>query len=44
MRAMAAHSTQIGPEHLDGTADAYRYEWFVRRGPDTVLDDVLTTP
>lgn len=41
MRAMAAHESQIGAEHLDGFAEGYRHEWFVRRGPRGILDDAL---
>lgn len=41
MRAMAAHASQIGPEYLDGTAEGYRHEWFVRRGPAGAVDAAL---
>jgi hypothetical protein len=43
MAAMAAHASQIGPEYLDpATFDhGYGHEWFVRRGPGTVLEEVL---
>lgn len=37
--AIAAHSSQIGPEHLPADlAPAYGYEWFVRSGRPGVLD------
>jgi len=40
--AMAAHASQIGPEYLDpdSFAQAYRREWFVRRGAPGVIDAV----
>ena len=41
MRAMAVHASQIGPEYLDGTAEGYRHEWFVRRGPAGPVDAAL---
>ncbi|MFP5218975.1 MAG: PIG-L deacetylase family protein [Actinomycetes bacterium] len=41
-RAMAAHTSQIDPAELDdpGFADAYELEWFVRRGPAGLLDEL----
>ena len=41
-RAMAAHASQIDPAELDGPgfADAYELEWFVRRGPVSVLEEL----
>jgi LmbE family N-acetylglucosaminyl deacetylase len=43
MAAMAAHSSQIGPEYLDPLefAAAYGREWFVRRGRPGILEDLL---
>ncbi|WP_088287238.1 PIG-L deacetylase family protein [Kineosporia sp. A_224] len=41
MQAMAAHASQIGPEYLDGTAEGYRHEWFVRRGAAGPVDAAL---
>ncbi len=39
--AMAVHASQIGPEYLDGTAEGYRHEWFVRRGAAGLVDAAL---
>ena len=37
--AIAAHSSQIGPEHLPADlAPAYGYEWFLRSGAPGLLD------
>lgn len=37
--AIAAHASQIGPEHLPADlAPAYGYEWFLRSGAPGVLD------
>lgn len=43
MAAMSAHASQIGPEYLDPATfgHGYGHEWFVRRGPDTVLESAL---
>jgi LmbE family N-acetylglucosaminyl deacetylase len=38
--AMAAHASQIGPEYL-ASPDAYRHEWFVRRGGSPVIEPLL---
>lgn len=40
--AIAAHASQVDPAALagPGSVDAYRYEWFRRSGPATVLDAV----
>lgn len=41
--AMAAHSSQIRPGFAgDGFAEGYAREWFVRRGPTAILDDMAT--
>ena len=41
-RAMAAHASQIDPETLTGPAfaEAYELEWFLRRGPVAVLEQL----
>ena len=43
LAAMAAHSSQIGPEYLvaDGFDRGYGQEWFVRRGPVGLLETQL---
>jgi LmbE family N-acetylglucosaminyl deacetylase len=43
LAAMAAHSSQIGPEYLrpDGFDRGYGQEWFVRRGPVGLLETHL---
>jgi LmbE family N-acetylglucosaminyl deacetylase len=45
MAAMSAHASQIGPEFLDPTAfsEDYGREWFVRRGPAGVIEELLGT-
>jgi LmbE family N-acetylglucosaminyl deacetylase len=45
MAAMAAHSSQIGPEYLDPLdfSAAYGREWFVRRGRPGVLERLVGT-
>ncbi len=44
-RAMAAHASQIPADVLtdDGFGRVYGHEWFVRRGPRGLLDDVCAT-
>lgn len=46
MAAMAAHSSQIGPEYLDPLdfAAGYGREWFVRTGVPGALDRALGAP
>ena len=41
-RAMSAHASQVDPAELegDGFADAYELEWFVRRGPAALLEEL----
>jgi LmbE family N-acetylglucosaminyl deacetylase len=41
-RAMAAHASQIDPAELDapGFAEAYELEWFIRRGPRALLEQL----
>jgi LmbE family N-acetylglucosaminyl deacetylase len=41
-RAMAAHASQIDPASLEGPgfAEAYALEWFVRRGPAGLLEQL----
>lgn len=41
-RAMAAHVSQIDPAELDGEqfATSYELEWFVRRGPAALLEEL----
>jgi N-acetyl-1-D-myo-inositol-2-amino-2-deoxy-alpha-D-glucopyranoside deacetylase len=41
-RAMGAHVSQIDPAELDapGFAEAYELEWFVRRGPRALLEEL----
>jgi LmbE family N-acetylglucosaminyl deacetylase len=43
LAAMAAHSSQIGPEYLqpDNFDSGYGQEWFVRRGPAGLLETYL---
>jgi LmbE family N-acetylglucosaminyl deacetylase len=39
--ALLAHASQIGPESLSGQfQETYELEWFLRRGPAAVLDEL----